>query len=386
MLFAVLQQLKMTQSTTVTRIKCGKIYILSNNKFSLICKFCENEFFVLEDLRAHLTEHFPDSPTNNIKNEDSISCGSDWNSVPPIIRDRTDFKDIIKEEVVSEHNEESSASLNNQLDAEQSDGNQSNQNHEPQSNSDNEIETTTATTATTANRYPKRLRKPMVNSGLMAMILNDVNQTKVTKRQMKTKNSTVSIIIESNHTPKAVCRDLEKSTRTKFQCRFCKKIITSRQYLNNHENTHTGKRPFECHICTRAFSDSKCLLRHMDTHTDKPRYRCSVCKKKFIEKSKLSIHTREKHLPDTDPRRYFSCTLCDIKLKTCSQQRKHRRTHNMTPSIFVCDYCRKEFKRKDHLVRHMVIHSGQTPYNCNICNRPFSWLSNKLKHERKCSN
>lgn len=59
------------------------------------------------------------------------------------------------------------------------------------------------------------------------------------------------------------------------------------------------------------------------------RYKCSICEKGFMSLSKLDIHTREQHLPDTDPRRYFPCQLCDLNCKTYRQLIRHRKSYHL---------------------------------------------------------
>lgn len=51
---------------------------------------------------------------------------------------------------------------------------------------------------------------------------------------------------------------------------------------------------------------------------------------------------------------------------------------------FKCPTCDKQFSRKDHLNRHIFIHSGTKPFQCEICTKMFSRKDNKYKHMASC--
>eukprot|EP01084_Bolivina_argentea_P222596 376725_1 len=46
-----------------------------------------------------------------------------------------------------------------------------------------------------------------------------------------------------------------------------------------------------------------------------------------------------------------------------------------TDSIHVCKFCNKRFGRKYNYSEHVRVHTGQSPFQCNVCNKPF-----KQKH------
>lgn len=74
----------MFENTEFSRIKCGNIFILSDDNFSLVCEFCEHDFYSFEEFRLHIKEHFPKSIPNS-KTEHPISCANGFESITPDI-------------------------------------------------------------------------------------------------------------------------------------------------------------------------------------------------------------------------------------------------------------------------------------------------------------
>lgn len=369
------------------KIKCGQIYILSTDNFSLICEFCAGEYFTLPDLHSHLDEHLLRTPIN-IKKEDSISCGSDsecvpldktnvnmtdienfleipvnsdCESIPPELHDyMMDFKDVVKYEADSEAT--SSKLYYNQYKDKII---QSEQNVGQQLGNENDIEPKEKKDADT-NRQPKRVRKKKMND-----ISTDNKSNCFEKRN--------SIELPPNPIPR-------KSASRELECRYCCKKIKGKRERDEHENTHTGNRPYVCRICSRTFASSANLFSHLQWHENDRKYQCSLCDTSFVRRARFDDHTREKHLPDTDPRRYFPCQQCDAKLQSRSKLQLHRRTHRKYSDYFYCDHCPKNFNMKIKLVDHMVVHSGVKRYACKFCNLKFLHRSDYYKHQRKCKN
>ncbi|XP_066982493.1 B-cell CLL/lymphoma 6 member B protein-like isoform X12 [Macrobrachium rosenbergii] len=52
---------------------------------------------------------------------------------------------------------------------------------------------------------------------------------------------------------------------------------------------------------------------------------------------------------------------------------------------FVCIYCRKAFKRKDHLLIHEKVHTGDKPFVCEVCGRRFAQKTHLRNHLTKHS-
>lgn len=301
---------------------------MSDENFALICEFCGNVFCTFEDFRSHVMEHFPQTTPNNVKRENSISVGSDYD---PIDMHNNDFKGILHREV-----------------------------------------------ADTGDISEIQIKQEVFT------ITNVADRTDFAETfSLRQANDTESSNSRPNNTSDVASKALA-GRKIDFKCSFCGKILKGCKERDDHENTHTGNRPYVCAMCPRTFSLYTALLSHTRCHKTDMRFKCSMCDEKFARKYSVDNHTREVHLPDTDPRRYFPCKACDAKFKSYSQLSWHRQTlHRTNSELFTCDYCQKQTTRKLYMVLHMKVHTDRKIFKCKYCDKKFSTNGGKWRHEKK---
>lgn len=54
----------------------------------------------------------------------------------------------------------------------------------------------------------------------------------------------------------------------KYQCKYCKKMLISKQNLKEHLNIHTESMPFRCNGCEKSFRQASQLSLHRRSHSE----------------------------------------------------------------------------------------------------------------------
>ena len=192
----------------------------------------------------------------------------------------------------------------------------------------------------------------------------------------------------------------EGASSNKLQCRHCKKTFSNKTEQQLHLAACISKRPrresilpkdylkkraklkqFFCPLCDDKFSEYADVNQHIsEDHevNENTQFSCKSCSKTFGNKERWVSH-----LNDTEhmAKLYisFQATCCNKTFKTHKACYNHERVHTRQ-SPYHCEKCDRYFLKKHHLSVHLKgCQNSERPYACPYCSRSYK-TSNQLQH------
>ncbi|XP_045530175.1 zinc finger protein draculin-like isoform X4 [Pieris brassicae] len=185
-----------------------------------------------------------------------------------------------------------------------------------------------------------------------------------------------------------VCREkfnnflkLYEHMNTHYQhyiCATCGKGYMTAPRLRKHSEVHL-KGSYPCDKCGRMFTMRAARDYHKaNVHAKGPRYECPHCDMRFSGYYDRMNHLNQAHRAKEVA---YECSHCDKTFKTSGQRSVHvRREHFPQQRNYNCDYCEWHFKTNYELKRHMVKHSGEKKFACEVCGKCFQRIRGLKTH------
>ncbi|XP_075581770.1 zinc finger protein 131 [Pelecanus crispus] len=108
-------------------------------------------------------------------------------------------------------------------------------------------------------------------------------------------------------------------------------------------------------------TDPSCKEEHMKTHSTES-YKCDICSKRYLRESALKQHLSCYHLDEGG---------------ASKKQRPGKKIH-------ICQYCDKQFDHFGHFKEHLRKHTGEKPFECPNCHERFARNSTLKCHLTAC--
>ena len=110
-------------------------------------------------------------------------------------------------------------------------------------------------------------------------------------------------------------------------------------------------------------------------------FQCHLCPKNFVRKEHLVIHSRI-HTGE----RPFVCSICDHNFSDHSNLRKHLKVKHKEPKPFACPFlnCKQTFSSRNSLLQHKKSHSEdlKQKLKCDICDKNYLCRFSLSRHIR----
>lgn len=167
---------------------------------------------------------------------------------------------------------------------------------------------------------------------------------------------------------------------TLYNCTQCAKSFIYRSSLSFHLKKHDmqNKNGFHCKICNREFKLLVYLKHHKKIHNEDEKYSCSICLKKFHRKTNLNRHMLN-HRQHKESQ--YLCYKCGVTAKNYASFKLHMLKHSDVLA-YSCDVCKKKFRTKGSLLSHAKVHTGVKKYRCSVCTKRYVNSSGLKYHMR----
>lgn len=201
----------------------------------------------------------------------------------------------------------------------------------------------------------------------------------------------------------------EGSIIYKYECLNCPMLFFNKQDVMNHiRETHSGdfaegmevttkKECSEADLETAKLGHRRRNIKHQTKHpvpkidqkeVNKAKvvvdgrtfYRCKECGKTLH-----SVYTYGWHMRIHTGERPYECNLCGKTFRVSQGLMKHiKETHERIKN-FACDLCDRNFTTKRNVEEHRRIHTNERPYICATCGKSFKQRASLFVHNRSHS-
>ncbi|XP_059609456.1 zinc finger protein 729-like [Phlebotomus argentipes] len=227
-----------------------------------------------------------------------------------------------------------------------------------------------------------------------------------------------------------------------YECQYCGKEFRSYNYYKVHESQHERNvfkrrgRPrvndkvcgvnvndmdldftpndrglFECRVCGKEFKSRQGLPYHMALHVKNRIFRCLVCNLSFRNLNRFQFHNllthaepkKEKQTEEEDPnieeRKQIGIVIKNEPIDDMTGESKDENNGESSsaekpkalikklPDLpdgslqFQCVLCQRIFRSVQASTYHMMVHTGEKPFRCNVCNYGFRSQANLKRHQ-----
>ncbi|XP_056632942.1 PR domain zinc finger protein 15-like isoform X1 [Diorhabda sublineata] len=143
------------------------------------------------------------------------------------------------------------------------------------------------------------------------------------------------------------CPEKERRSKIKYTCDECHKVFNHKTNLIIHRKRHKQSEKYNCPICNKILGSYKTYRKHTKIH-EGCSYKCDICDRIFMRSDNLKVHKESVHFAAGKE----TCEICKKSFKTKNLLKKHIKLHDSTAEV-KCQYCPLKYKQLKYLKQHI---------------------------------
>ena len=176
----------------------------------------------------------------------------------------------------------------------------------------------------------------------------------------------------------------QHETTKKTICHICQKDFPNEIYLKNHIYSIHAEKKMQCDACPKMFGTLCSLKLHKKAVHVLYSFKCTQCKKRYKTQGALNCHVRSIHEKNFSCKN-FSCNLCDYVANYNHALNKHKEQVHEKKKNWFCKACLFSSYQRGDFIKHMRLHTGEKPYQCNKCLTQFTQSHHLKSHQDNCT-
>ena len=146
---------------------------------------------------------------------------------------------------------------------------------------------------------------------------------------------------------------------------------------------------FKCKKCDQEFRNRYYMRKHMLMDHEHQLYKCRICSYTSVFPEKLKSHIIKQHVCKKEKSEALTVQTLKKENEVFEQQAPRKIIMidgvplgkvKKVPQCYICDACGKVYSSKFSLERHVRCHTGERPYECDVCDFTTTYREHLQRH------
>ncbi|XP_018012259.1 zinc finger protein 62 [Hyalella azteca] len=146
---------------------------------------------------------------------------------------------------------------------------------------------------------------------------------------------------------------------------------------------------FKCKKCDNVFRNRYYMRKHMLMDHEHQLYKCRICAFTSVFPEKLKSHIIKQHVCKKEKSEALTVQTLKNESEVFEQQAPRKIIMidgvplgkvKKVPQCYICDVCGRIYSSKFSLERHVRCHTGERPYECDVCDFSTSYREHMQRH------